>query len=196
MHTHSDSVPVLRPALILFIMLSVICCGLYPAVVTLMGQTLFPQQASGSWVTYRGQIVGSNLIGQNFSSPRYFWGRPSATSPTANNAAASSGSNVGPTNPALVNAVKKRIAALRAADPANTKPIPVDLVTTSASGLDPEISLAAAYYQAGRIARERHLSLETINKLIDQHKQLPFLAILGEPRVNVLELNIALGNAV
>lgn len=139
-----------------------------------------------------GQPVGSSLIGQAFSSPKYFWGRPSVTSPMSNNATASSGSNQGPLNPALIDAVKGRIDALKAADPANAAPIPVDLVTASASGLDPEISMAAAYYQAARIARARQLPDNKVRNIIDQYRESRYFGFFGEPRVNVLALNLAL----
>ena len=150
---------ILRPALVLFALLSVLTGLLYPLVVTGAAHAVFPQQAAGSLVQRNGQTVGSSLIGQNFSDPRHFWGRPSATAPMPYNAAASSGSNQGPLNPALTDAVKARVEALRAADPGNTAPVPVDLVTASASGLDPHISLAAAQYQAGRVARARNLPI-------------------------------------
>ncbi|SEL66189.1 K+-transporting ATPase ATPase C chain [Roseateles sp. YR242] len=182
----------LRPALVGFVLLSAVTGLLYPAAVTGLAKLLFPQQAAGSLVEQNGHLVGSALIGQNFSAPRYFWGRPSATGPMANNAANSSGSNQGPTNTALVDAVKGRIDALRAADPGNTAPVPVDLVSASASGLDPHISMAAARYQAGRVARERGLSLEAVQRLIQTHTEARDLAVLGEPRVNVLLLNLAL----
>ncbi|MFZ1766494.1 MAG: potassium-transporting ATPase subunit KdpC, partial [Candidatus Nitrotoga sp.] len=165
---------------------------LYPYAITGIGQIAFASQAAGSLVSRDGQPVGSSLIGQAFSSPRYFWSRPSATSPMPNNATASSGSNQGPLNPALIDAVKGRIDALKAADPANATPIPVDLVTASASGLDPEISLAAAYYQAGRIARTRQLPDNEVRNIIDQHRESRYLGFFGEPRVNVLALNLAL----
>ena len=185
---------ILRPALILFAVLTLICGVIYPYAVTGLGQLVFSGQAAGSLVTRGGQPVGSMLIGQAFSSPKYFWGRPSATSPMPNNATASSGSNLGPTNPALTDAVKARVDALKSTDPGNTLPIPVDLVTASASGLDPDISLAAAYYQAERVARERKLSAETVRGLIAKHAQKQYLGFFGEPRVNVLALNLALDN--
>lgn len=182
----------LRPALVLFALMTVICGVLYPYAITGIGQLAFAEQAQGSLVLRDGQPVGSSLIGQAFSSPHYFWGRPSATSPMPNNASASGGSNQGPLNPALVDAVKARMAALKAADPTNTAPVPVDLVTASASGLDPDISVAAAYYQAGRIARERKSSINEVHKLIDQRRQSTYLGFFDEPRVNVLALNLAL----
>ncbi|MEB0134123.1 potassium-transporting ATPase subunit KdpC [Actimicrobium sp. CCC2.4] len=186
---------ILRPALVLFALLTVLCCALYPAAVTGIGRAVFPDQIAGSLVLRDGQPVGSSLIGQAFTSPKYFWGRPSATAPMANNGLASGGSNQGPNNPALLDAVKSRIAALHAADPDNTQAVPVDLVTASGSGLDPEISLAAAAYQLPRIARERKLSDATVQTLIDRHSSTRVLGFLGEPRVNVLALNMALDAA-
>lgn len=183
---------ILRPAFVLFAALTLLCGVLYPYAITGIGQVAFASQAAGSLVSRDGQPVGSTLIGQAFSSPKYFWSRPSATSPMPNNATASSGSNQGPLNPALIDAVKGRIDALKAADPANVAPIPVDLVTASASGLDPEISMAAAYYQTGRIARERQLPVDEIRTIIDQHRESRYLGFFGEPRVNVLALNLAL----
>src|SRR6516162_5569277 len=150
----------LRPALVLFLLLTALTGILYPLVVTGVAQLLFPGRAAGSIVVRDGKAVGSELIGQNFSDPKYFWSRPSATTPQPYNSTASTGSNLGPLNPALTDAMKPRIEALRAADPSNAAPIPVDLVTASASGLDPDISLAAAYYQASRVARTRSLPLE------------------------------------
>lgn len=185
-------ISILRPAFVLFAALTLLCGVLYPYAITGIGQIAFSSQAAGSLVLRDGQPVGSSLIGQAFSSPKYFWGRPSATSPMPNNATASSGSNQGPLNPALIDAVKGRINALKAADPANTAPIPVDLVTASASGLDPEISVAAAYYQAARIARERQLPVDEVRNIIDQHRKSQYLGFFGEPRVNVLALNLAL----
>jgi K+-transporting ATPase ATPase C chain len=182
----------LRPALVLFGALSLLCCVAYPLAVTGIGQAVFPSQAGGSMVEVKGRPVGSQLIGQAFSSPRYFWGRPSATSPMPNNAAGSSGSNLGPLNAAQTDAVKGRIDALRAADPGNTAPVPVDLVTASASGLDPEISVAAALYQAGRVAALRHLSVEQVRQLVETGKMERVAGFFGEPRVNVLALNLAL----
>ena len=181
-----------RPALVLFGALTLICCVLYPLAVTGIGQAAFPSQAGGSMVERGGQPVGSRLIGQWFTSPRYFWGRPSATSPMPNNGAGSSGANQGPTNPALLEAVKGRIAALKAADPVNTAPIPVDLVTASASGLDPEISVAAARYQSARVAASRHIAAERVMALVAAHTAPQYFGFFGEARVNVLELNLAL----
>jgi K+-transporting ATPase ATPase C chain len=185
----------LRPALTIFAALTVICGVLYPLAVTGIGAAAFPAQAAGSIVAVNGKAVGSALIGQAFTSPQYFWGRPSATAPMPNNAAGSGGSNLGPNNPALLDAVKGRIEALRAADPANTAPIPVDLVTASASGLDPEISVAAARYQAGRVASARHISREQVLALIARETQPQWLGFFGEARVNVLALNLALERA-
>ena len=183
---------ILRPVLVLFVVLSLITGVAYPLAVTGAAQALFPDQAAGGLILRDGKPVGSSLIGQSFSDPKYFWSRPSATVPQPYNGLASSGSNQGPLNPALTDAVKSRIEALRAADPTNTAPVPVDLVTASASGLDPEISLAAAAYQAARIARVRGLKPEAVGALIASHAQGKFLGIIGEPRVNVLELNLAL----
>jgi potassium-transporting ATPase KdpC subunit len=183
---------ILRPALVLFAVLSLICGVLYPYAITGIAQLAFADQAAGSLVPSEGAPVGSSLIGQAFSSPHYFWGRPSATTPMPNNAESSGGSNLGPTNPAQIDAIKGRVDALKAADPGNAEPIPVDLVTASGSGLDPEISLAAAYYQAPRIARERKLALDAVHSLIDKHGKSQYFGFLGEPRVNVLMLNIAL----
>jgi K+-transporting ATPase ATPase C chain len=183
---------IIRPAVTLFVIMTVLTGIVYPFAVTGLAQLLFPARAAGSLVTAGGQPVGSRLIGQSFSDPKYFWSRPSATSPQPYNAIASSGSNLGPLNPALVDAVKSRIEALKAADPANTLPVPVDLVTTSASGLDPEISLAAANYQAARVARVRGLAPEAVQALIGSHARGRLLGLVGEPRINVLELNLAL----
>ncbi|MFO1384790.1 MAG: potassium-transporting ATPase subunit KdpC [Chitinivorax sp.] len=182
----------IRPAASLFIGLSLLTGVAYPLLVTGIGKAAFPQQVEGSLVMKDGKAVGSLLIGQNFSDPKYFWGRPSATGPFPYNAAASSGSNLGPLNPALVDAVKGRVEALKQADPGNTLPIPVDLVTASGSGLDPHISPAAAAYQFGRVARQRHLSQWELAELVHRYTEGRQLGILGEPRVNVLELNLAL----
>ena len=182
----------IRPAIVLFLIMTVITGVAYPLVVTGIAQIVFPNQAGGSLIEKDGKAIGSRLIGQSFSDPKYFWSRPSATVPQPYNGLASSGSNQGPLNPALTDAVKSRIEALRAADPTNTAPVPVDLVTASASGLDPEISLAAAAYQAARIARVRGLKPEAVGALIASHAQGKFLGVIGEPRVNVLELNLAL----
>ena len=164
----------------------------YPLAVTGMAQLIFPYQANGSLMQRDGKVIGSELIGQSFTDAKYFWGRPSATVPFPYNAAASSGSNLGPTNPALEQAVKARIETLQSADPGNDAPIPVDLVTASASGLDPHISVAAALYQAPRVARERSLSEAQVRLLIAQYTEAPQFGFLGEPRVNVLRLNLAL----
>ena len=182
----------LRPALVLWLLLTVLTGFLYPLLVTGLAQLLFPDQAGGSLLIYHGHAAGSQLIGQSFSDPRYFWGRPSATTPQPYNAVASTGSNEGPLNPALLDAVKARIAALRSADPGNSLPVPVDLVTASGSGLDPEMSVAAANYQLARVARTRGLAPERLQALIAQHSKGRLLGVLGEPRVNVLELNLAL----
>ena len=182
----------LRPALVLLLALTVITGLLYPLVITGVAQLLFPHQAAGSIVMRDGHAVGSRLIGQSFSDPRYFWSRPSATTPQPYNGAASTGSNLGPLNPQLSDAIKSRIAALRAADPTNSAPVPIDLVTASASGLDPEISPAAANYQAARVARARGLPPERVQALIAQHTEGRLLGVVGEPRVNALELNLAL----
>lgn len=182
----------LRPTLVMFGALTLLCGVLYPAAVTGIGRVAFAHEADGSLVEAGGKIVGSSLIGQPFSRPGYFWGRPSATTPMSDNAAGSGGSNLGPTNPALLDAVKARAAALRQADPENRAPIPVDLVTASASGVDPEISVAAAEYQAARVAAARKLSVEQVRALIARYRQEPVLGFLGEARVNVLALNLAL----
>ena len=182
----------IRPAVTLFILLSAITGLIYPLLVTGIGQAVFPAQAAGSLIERDGKPVGSRLIGQNFTHPKYFWGRPSATGPYPYNAAASSGSNLGPLNPALKQAVEDRVKALREADPGNTTPVPVDLVTTSASGLDPHISPAAADYQVTRVARTRGLAPETVRTLVAQQTENRQWGIFGEPRVNVLELNLAL----
>ncbi len=183
----------LKPAIILFVLLTVITGVIYPAVVTGLAQLLFPTQANGSLMTdSHGKVTGSTLIGQPFNDPSYFWGRPSATSPFPYNASASSGSNLGPTNPALIDAVKARLQVLKNADPKNNTPVPVDLVTASASGLDPHISPAAADYQINRIAKARNLKPELLHALIAKNTEHRQLGLLGEPRVNVLTLNLAL----
>ncbi|ABX04918.1 MAG TPA: potassium-transporting ATPase subunit C [Herpetosiphon sp.] len=181
-----------RPALAAIIIFSVLTGVIYPALVTVIAQVTFPGQANGSLIEQAGQQRGSSLIGQQFDQPEYFWGRLSATGPVPYNAAASSGSNYGPLNPALAEAVQARIDALKAADPSNQLPIPVDLVTASASGLDPEISPAAANYQVQRVAAARGLAVEQVQQLVEQHTSQRTLGVLGEPRVNVLQLNIAL----
>ena len=182
----------IRPAVSLFVLLTVVTGVVYPLAVTGVAKAAFPHQAAGSLIVQDGKAVGSSLIGQNFTDPKYFWGRPSATTPMANNGQGSGGSNLGPLNPALTDAIKGRVEALRAADPDNKAPVPVDLVTTSASGLDPEISVAAAHYQAGRVARLRGLSPAVIDDLIARHTQERLFGLLGEPRVNVLDMNLEL----
>lgn len=182
----------IRPLLVVFAALTVVTGVAYPLVVTAVGQAAFPHQAHGSLIVRDGKPVGSALIGQNFSDPGHFWGRPSATAEFPNNAAASGGSNQGPLNPALIDAAKGRLEALRAADPTNTAPVPVELVTASASGLDPHISPAAAQYQLARVAAARKLAPETVQALVAQHTERPLLGVLGEPVVNVLQLNLAL----
>jgi K+-transporting ATPase ATPase C chain len=187
--------PMLRPLLVLFALLTVLTGLVYPLVVTGIGRAAFPDQVSGSLVMRDGKVVGSSLIGQSFQEPKYFWGRLSATSPMPNNAAASGGSNFGPTNTALIDAARGRIEALKAADPDNTLPIPVDLVTASASGLDPHISPAAALYQVARVARERHMDVAKVRQLALAHVEPPQWGIFGEARVNVLLLNLDLDRA-
>ncbi len=182
----------LRPALVAFITLAILTGVLYPFAITLIAQLAFPAQANGSFIVQNGTLVGSALIGQLFDDAIYFWSRPSATSPFAYNAAASSGSNLGPTNPALLQVVQARAQALRAADPNNPAPIPVDLVTSSASGLDPHISVAAANYQIARVARARNLDVARVQQLVAQFTENRMFGILGEARVNVLQLNLAL----
>ncbi|MEO8046728.1 MAG: potassium-transporting ATPase subunit KdpC [Nitrospirota bacterium] len=186
----------LRPALVALVALTLITGLLYPLVVTGVAQVLFPRQANGSLILIDGKTVGSSLIGQPFDAPKYFWGRPSATSPFSYNAAASSGSNLGPTNDALMKAAQARIDMLKTADPDNPLPLPVDLVTASGSGLDPHISPAAAEYQIRRIARVRGLDETDIRQLVAQHSEGRQLGVLGEPRVNVLALNLALDRYV
>ncbi len=182
----------LRPALLLLIVMTLLTGVLYPLLVTGIARLVFPRQAAGSLVAQGGQAIGSRLIGQSFTDPKHFWSRPSATTPQPYNGIASGGSNLGPLNPALLDAVKARIAALGAADPGNAAPVPVDLVTASASGLDPDISVAAALSQAARVARTRELPLARVQALIAAHAAGRLLGVLGEPRVNVLELNLAL----
>ena len=196
--THMDTPRVstflasIRPALVLFLLLTMVTGLLYPLLVTVAAQVLFPSRAAGSLLMRDGRAVGSRLIGQSFGDSRYFWSRPSATAPQPYNGTASTGSSLGPLNPTLLDAVKARVAALRAADPGNDAPVPIDLVTASGSGLDPEISLAAANYQAARVARARGLALERVQALIAQHTEGRLLGVLGEPRVDVLELNLVL----
>jgi K+-transporting ATPase ATPase C chain len=182
----------IRPALMALLIFTVLTGLVYPLVVTGIAQLVFPDQSNGSLIVQKGQTVGSRLIGQPFDDPKYFWGRLSATGPYPYNAAASSGSNLGPTNPALLDAVKARIAALKAADPSNTQPIPIDLVTASGSGLDPDISIAAALYQLPRVSRLRGLSESAVRALLDKYTRGRQFGFLGEPRVNFLELNLAL----
>jgi K+-transporting ATPase ATPase C chain len=186
----------IKPALLMLMYFSVLTGIIYPLIVTFSAQTFFPRQANGSLLIDNDQPLGSELIGQAFSRPEYFWGRPSATSPNPYNASASSGSNQGPTNPALIAAVQTRIKALRNADPTNTKPIPVDLVTASASGLDPHISPAAAVFQIERVAAARHLPAHNIQELVKLYTEPRLWRILGEPRVNVLKLNLALDRRI
>ena len=183
---------ILRPALVIFAALTLVTGVAYPLVVTGAAQALFPEQAAGSLVVRDGKVVGSSLIGQNFSDPGHFWGRPSATGPMPYNASASGGSNQGPLNPALVDAVKGRVEALRAADPGNTAAVPVDLVTASASGLDPHISPAAARYQVSRVAAARKLPASRVQALVDDNTDTPLLPFFGESQVHVLALNLAL----
>lgn len=181
-----------RPAIVLLVILTVITGIVYPLVVTGLGQALFPHQANGSLILKDGKPVGSTLIAQAFTDPKYFWSRPSATTPQPYNGTASTGSNLGPLNPALIAAVRARVQGLRAADPDNEAPVPVDLVTASGSGLDPEESIAAAEYQARRVARARGLPEVRVRALIAAHAAGRLWGFLGEPRVNVLELNLAL----
>lgn len=184
-------IPMLRPLLVLFALLTVLTGLVYPLLVTGIGKIAFPDQVSGSLVMRDDKVVGSSLISQSFQDPKYFWGRLSATSPMPNNASASSGSNLGPTNPALIEAVKARIDALKIADPDNTLPIPVDLVTASASGLDPDITPAAALYQVPRVARARGLDPLKLREMVLAQVKGPQWAIFGESRVNVLLLNLS-----
>lgn len=184
---------VLKPAIVLFALLTLLAGVVYPLLVTALAQGFFPVQANGSVLnSAQGNIIGSELIGQQFSDPKYFWGRPSATSPNPYNAAASSGSNLGPTNPALVDAVKTRIDTLKKADPINHQKIPIDLVTSSASGLDPHISLAAVEYQIHRVAKVRHLSEDQVRRLMQEYTEGRQWHLFGEARVNVLKLNLAM----
>ncbi|HLZ34671.1 MAG TPA: potassium-transporting ATPase subunit KdpC [Nitrospira sp.] len=182
----------IRPALTMLIIMTLLTGLVYPMAVTGLAQLFFPDQANGSLIVRNGKVIGSKLIGQYFDKAEYFWSRPSGTSLFPYNAAASGGSNLGPTNPAVIEAVKLRVAALRAADPGNDSPIPVDLVTASGSGLDPHISSAAALYQMKRVTRARGLNEITVRALVDKHTEWRQFGLLGEPRVNVLELNLAL----
>ncbi len=181
-----------RAAIVSLIALTIVTGIIYPLIVTGIAQTVFPSQANGSLIVTGVKVTGSALIGQPFDDPKYFWGRPSATTPFPYNAGSSSGSNLSPTNPDLVKAVQGRVDALRAADPGNTLTVPVDLVTASASGLDPHVSPAAALYQVARVAKARTLDPQAVSQLVEQHTEGRFLGLLGEPRVNVLELNLAL----
>lgn len=183
---------IVRPAIVLLLVMTALTGIAYPLAVTGFAQALFPARAEGSLIVRDGKVVGSRLIGQPFSGPGYFWTRPSATRPQPYNGLDSGGSNLGPLDPALIDAVRARVKALRAADPGDHAPIPVDLVTSSASGLDPDISLAAAYYQAGRVARARGLEPSRVRALIAARAKGRLLGVIGEPRVNVLELNLAL----
>ena len=184
----------LRPCLVLFLLLSLVTGILYPALVTLIGHSIFPKQAEGSLIRDPAGVRGSELIGQSFSEPKYFWSRPSATGPVANNANASGGSNLGPLNPLMLDTVAARIALLRAADPHARGPIPADLVTASGSGLDPHLTPAAVRFQIDRVAEVRHLDHATVAAVVEAHIIGRQFGILGEPRVNVLTLNLALDN--
>lgn len=186
----------LRPAFFMLLILTIITGVVYPLVVTGIAQLAFPHQANGSLITVNGKTYGSELIGQQFDDPGYFWGRPSATTPMPYNAASSSGSNYGPANPALISAVEARVKALHGADPDNNLPIPVDLVTASGSGLDPHISIAAALYQVHRVAAARGLEEAQVKLLVDQYTEGRQFGFLGEPRVNVLLLNLALDGLI
>jgi K+-transporting ATPase ATPase C chain len=191
MFAFSEIVPALR----MLVVLTVVTGVVYPLVITGIAQVAFPEAANGSLIPANGKTLGSKLIGQPFDDPKYFWGRPSATSPQPYNGAASSGSNQGPRNPALADAVKDRIKALRDADPGNNAPVPIDLVTASSSGLDPHISVAAAEYQIGRVAKARALPEQQVRGLVDENTEGRTFGVLGEPRVNVLALNLALDRA-
>ena len=182
----------IRPAVSLLIAMTILLGIAYPLLITGIAKLAFPSQAAGSLIHEDGKLIGSTVIGQSFSDPKYFWGRPSATSPQPYNGLASGGSNLGPLNPALLDAVKANVKALHDADPDNQQPIPVDLVTASGSGLDPQISLAAAHYQAARVARARNLPLARVADLIMAHQQGRLFGFIGERRINVLELNLAL----
>ena len=182
----------LKTSIIIFAVLTVITGVVYPLFITAAAQALFRRQANGSLIYRNGQAIGSRLIGQQFDDPKYFWERLSATSPSAFNASSSSGSNLGPSNPALVDEAAARVKALKAADPGNQAFIPVDLVTSSASGLDPQISPAAALYQVARVSRLRGLPQDRVRQLVSRHTSARFLGLIGEPAVNVLELNCAL----
>lgn len=182
-----------RISLVAMVVFTLFCGLIYPGVVTLLGQVLFPHQANGSLIEVNGKKVGSELIGQPFDDPKYFWGRPSATSPFAYNAGNSSGSNLGPTNPAFISSIKANVDAQRKANPDMAdKPVPMDLVTASASGLDPHISPAGAEYQVARVAKVRGLDVAKVRELVAQNTQGRFLGFIGDPGVNVLKLNLAL----
>jgi K+-transporting ATPase ATPase C chain len=185
-------VRLIRPAVSLLALMTVLLGIVYPLVITGLAQVAFPHQADGSLIHQNGKLIGSELIGQSFSDPKYFWGRPSATTPQPYNGVASTGSNLGPLNPALLDAVKANAKGLHDADPDNRQSIPVDLVTASASGLDPDISPAAALYQAARVARARDLAPASLETLINMHERGRLFGLFGEPRINVLELNLAL----
>ena len=184
-----------RPAVSLLVVMTALVGIVYPLVITGIAKVVFPRQAEGSLIYKDGKLIGSTLIGQSFSDPKYFWGRPSATTPQPYNGVASAGSNLGPLNPTLIDTVKANAKALHDADPDNRRPVPVDLVTASASGLDPEISPAAALYQVGRIARARGVSPASIEALVASRTEPRLLGFIGEPRVNVLALNLALDTA-
>ena len=181
----------IRPALLSFLVLTIITGVIYPVFITEIAQLLFPNQANGSLIYRNGKVIGSALVGQTFDDPGYLWGRISATSPQYN-ASNSSGSNIGPSNPALIDEISGRIKALKAADPNNANPVPVDLVTSSASGLDPHISLAGAYYQIPRIAKERGISVNIVKSIVDRNTTGRLFGLIGEPVVNVLKVNIDL----
>jgi K+-transporting ATPase ATPase C chain len=185
-------VRLIRPAVSLLVLMTILLGIVYPLVITGVAKVTFPRQAEGSLIYKDGKLIGSTLIGQSFSDPKYFWGRPSATSPQPYNGLASSGSNLGPLNPALLDAVTANAKALHDADPDNRRPIPVDLVTASASGLDPEISTAGALFQAARVARARNLPLAQVEALIKAHERGRLFGLIGERRINILELNLAL----
>ena len=191
-HNSENTEGMWRPAVTLFLAFTLLTGLAYPLLVTGIAQIVFPAQANGSLITRHGQLIGSQLIGQQFNAPRYFWSRPSATTPMPYNASLSGGSNLGPLNPALTDAVRARIALLRAADPGNSLSVPIDLVTTSASGLDPHISRAAANFQVHRVARARGLSDASVQALVERLSEGALFGFFGEPRVNVLALNLAL----
>jgi len=185
-------VQLIRPAVSLLVLMTLLLGIIYPFAITGVAKLAFPHQAAGSLIYQDGKLLGSTLIGQSFSDPKYFWGRPSATTPQPYNGLASTASNLGPLNPALIDAVKANAKALQDADPDNRGPIPVELVTASASGLDPDVSPAAVEYQAARVARARHLEPARVEALIKAHVQERLFGIVGERRINVLELNLAL----